>query len=607
MITFKSFVAEAEFSEDNFARLITAVEKRMPKLLGSRIYRYGGPEGTEQLPGATGYLYFYGNHQAFRVRASSGTVLGFDIWTEYHPNKGPAYTADTASLNAATILGAMKEIANIIKNPSVGDLEVPLSESLQLDEMAKRAGPEQFYSMMKDAYGEDGAKSVTWEQIKKVADDNDVLIPAYIRGQKTGRGKWDSTYGDIENGAPVDTAGSIEPPDEGDAGKDQPIGDDPSTEQNPKPAADEPVAPGTAVATVEPKAPPKEKKAPILYIKVTAQDPDSKRFISAADNAAAQKLYAQLSSAVAGPAAEADAKDPDTLYGHMAQLVQMACKGSLRSLLIYGGPGTGKTFTIMKTVKEQGLQPGVDYVKLSGKASAIEIYKTLFMYRKNGLVIFDDLDSMWRNEDATNILKAALDTSPVREISWVSNQTINVSRMDDARKETLFAKIDRQLNGEPEPGAETTEADDENDDDFEPDLNGGIVRKPVNKLRKGKKEEPTEVDPTKIKYPSTFDFTGRVVFISNLKKDQFDSAIMSRSAKINMDLTPQQILMRMKQILPSLGGNDVSIEKKEELLDELLKMNQRGEITQVTMREFTKGLDIVRSGVPNWRELVIYA
>jgi hypothetical protein len=254
------------------------------------------------------------------------------------------------------------------------------------------------------------------------------------------------------------------------------------------------------------------------------------------------------------------------------------------------------TFTIMKTVNEMGMVKGKDYVKLSGKASPIEIYKTLFMYRDGGLVIFDDLDSMWRNEDAANILKAALDTSPIREISWVSNQTVNVSKMDDARKQVLFKQIDAQLNSDVAPPLE------DDDDDDDPDADETLKRR-----KRKKKDEPPSADPSKIKYPSMFDFKGRVVFISNLKKEEFDTAILSRSAKINMDLSPAQVLERMRKILPTLGGTDVSIELKEELLEQLLKLHGEGEITAVTMREFIKGLDIVRSGVPNWRDLVCYS
>jgi hypothetical protein len=214
----------------------------------------------------------------------------------------------------------------------------------------------------------------------------------------------------------------------------------------------------------------------------------------------------------------------------------------------------------MKTIQEMSLVKGKDYVKLSGKATAVEIYKTLFMFRKSGLVLFDDLDSMWGNQDATNVLKAALDTSPVREISWSSNATQNVSSLSDEEREEFNDKVDEQIA-----------ANDE-----------------------------------KIKYPSTFDFKGRVVFISNLKKSQFDSAILSRSAKIDMSMTAGQILQRMRTILPTLGGDDVSLEKKEELVDHLLVMHTKKQIDAVTMREFIKGLDIVRSGSPNWRALLAY-
>jgi hypothetical protein len=109
-----------------------------------------------------------------------------------------------------------------------------------------------------------------------------------------------------------------------------------------------------------------------------------------------------------------------------------------------------------------------------------------------------------------------------------------------------------------------------------------------------------------MKVPSTFDFKGRVVFISNLRKDEFDTAIMSRSAKIDMSLTPAETLKRMRDILPTLGGTDVSIEDKEKLINVLLKLNDDGILDAVTMREFIKGLDVVRSGDPHWEDLVQY-
>lgn len=540
-ITFTQFLSEEQFSEDDISRILSVMERRLPKLLGFKLYRHGGSKGIVKGNSFTAVLYYFGD-RAFQIRMKGTKVVSIDVWDKFAINRGPSYTIDISKLDAGSILASITKLADLILHPSEGKVPADIvNESVQLDEMAKRVSDIDFYNFIVAAFGEDRAKSVSWDQIKQVADANDVLIPGYIRSQKIGRGIWDAT--------PKSSEPSEEAP----------------KEKMAKPA----------------------KESPVLYIKVTAQDPETKKFISTADSKEAQQLYGQIQTALAAPPSKAELKDPETLYGHMAQLVDMIAKKQLRSLIINGGPGSGKTHTIMQVIEQNNLLKNKDYVKLSGKASPIEIYKTLFMFRDGGLIVFDDLDSMWRNEDATNILKAALDSSPVREISWVSTQTINVSRMPDDKKQELFKQIDRQIDGTDEE-VDVFPGDDDSDEDSP---------------KKAVKKRGAD---TKIRYPSTFDFKGRVIFISNLKPEEMDSAILSRSTKINMDLSPEQILMRMKAILPTLGGTDVSLEKKQELLDQLVAMHGRKEITMVTMREFTKGLDIVRSGAPNWRDLLIY-
>jgi hypothetical protein len=569
-INFASYLVEATVNDDNIERLVSVFARRIPKVLGTSVYRYGGKKGVEHLGGELGYLFIFGT-RAFRLRAKGGHLTNIDVWDHFATNHGPAHTINVSDLESATVLGSFNEIAKLIKAPKVGRVAVnAMNETIQLDEMASRVGSDKFYDMMVAMYGKSGASSVTWEQIKACADKNDVLIPAYIRSQKIGRGKWNSEPGAAEDVTSKDT--KVEPK----SSKDDEVKDVIDVDDK-----------GSKVAVAGGK---------ILYIKVTAQDPTTKRFLPAADVPEAQALYKQIQNSMQKGATPDELKDPATLYGHMAQLVEMACRGSLRSLIVYGGPGTGKTYTIMQTVEHNGLVKGEDYQKLSGKASPIKIYETLFMYRKSGLVIFDDLDSMWGNEDATNILKAALDTSPVREISWVSNQTINVSKMSHDRREELYTQIDRDLNGET---AKAPPPEDEEDDE---DLTPRQLRAKEKAAAKA-----TSMSPDKIKFPSSFEFTGRVIFISNLKKSEFDTAILSRSAKIDMTMTPEQILIRMRSILPTLGGTDVSIERKEELLDALIKQHAEGVFDQVTMREFTKGMDILRSGAPNWKDLLQYS
>lgn len=59
-----------------------------------------------------------------------------------------------------------------------------------LQEMAKRASPDQFYSFGKQMYGAEKVKALTWPEIKAIADKHDILIPAYLRSQKVGRGRF---------------------------------------------------------------------------------------------------------------------------------------------------------------------------------------------------------------------------------------------------------------------------------------------------------------------------------------------------------------------------------------------------------------------------------
>lgn len=64
--------------------------------------------------------------------------------------------------------------------------------------------------------------------------------------------------------------------------------------------------------------------------------------------------------------------------------------------------------------------------------------------------------------------------------------------------------------------------------------------------------------------PRSFEFTGRVIFISNLSQDSIDQAIRSRSMMIDLSMTPAQKIERMEAIAKSdefLPEYDVNIKK----------------------------------------------
>ncbi|AAQ81548.1 nrdC.10 hypothetical protein [Aeromonas phage 31] len=93
-------------------------------------------------------------------------------------------------------------------------------------------------------------------------------------------------------------------------------------------------------------------------------------------------------------------------------------KGTIRSLIISGAPGIGKTFTLERKLKHAHEVGEIDFSSIKGKCSAIGLYIHLWENREDDcVVLLDDVD-VFSNEDTLNVLKAALDTGEERIVSW---------------------------------------------------------------------------------------------------------------------------------------------------------------------------------------------
>lgn len=116
--------------------------------------------------------------------------------------------------------------------------------------------------------------------------------------------------------------------------------------------------------------------------------------------------------------------DPKTIFDDLRRYVRMVIKGTQPALLVTGSPGVGKTFITAEEIKNAGLEKGKDWVKVKGKSTAAAMYISLF--RNNGkLIIYDDCDSVFKDPNAINVLKGALDSDESeRDISWESAKEI---------------------------------------------------------------------------------------------------------------------------------------------------------------------------------------
>lgn len=216
--------------------------------------------------------------------------------------------------------------------------------------------------------------------------------------------------------------------------------------------------------------------------------------------------------------------DPDTIFDDLKLYVDMIIDKVQPSLLITGSPGIGKTFTVLKQLKDAGLKKGEDYIHIKGRSTAVAMYTTLYEY--NGqIIVFDDCDSIFSSSDGVNVLAGALDSTDIREISW-------------------------------------------------------LVGKPI------KGTSGREI-------PKHFEFTGSVIFISNLPQRKIDNKLKSRSFVLEVALTPSDMIKKMRNELDKISP-EVPMVYKRDALDLIEHASKTSHDLEISMRTLVKSIKILR-------------
>jgi hypothetical protein len=103
-------------------------------------------------------------------------------------------------------------------------------------------------------------------------------------------------------------------------------------------------------------------------------------------------------------------------------------------------------------------------------------------------------------------------------------------------------------------------------------------------------------------YPQHFDFTGRIIFISNKSKSSIDGAILSRSLTVDLTMTPDEKIERMTTILPNILP-EYSDEVKTEALNFL---NENKEGSNINMRTLIMVIKMASSNPDTWKSMASY-
>lgn len=95
-------------------------------------------------------------------------------------------------------------------------------------------------------------------------------------------------------------------------------------------------------------------------------------------------------------------------------------ENNIRSLIVSGTPGTGKSFGVEKIMEEHSKKNGTFYYTIiKGSITPILMFSTLWECRsKNSVLILDDCDSAFDDVETLNLLKAASDSSRTRKICY---------------------------------------------------------------------------------------------------------------------------------------------------------------------------------------------
>lgn len=232
-------------------------------------------------------------------------------------------------------------------------------------------------------------------------------------------------------------------------------------------------------------------------------------------------------------------------FGFVSDMIAMLTRGDQASVVVSGPGGLGKSYTVTKSLRDAGyldvsnvedFAVGTKITKsftvIKGYSTPKGLYRTLYEHR-NGVIVFDDCDSVLRDPVALNLLKGALDSYERRIISWRA----------DIR-----------------------------DDDL----------------------------------PTCFEFKGRVIFISNLANSQIDQAIITRSMAVDLSMTTQQKVDRMRHLVTQSGEfmPEYTMNHKVDALNLIEALKDK--VKELSLRTLIQVTKIRKSGGDGWQNLAEY-
>jgi hypothetical protein len=108
-------------------------------------------------------------------------------------------------------------------------------------------------------------------------------------------------------------------------------------------------------------------------------------------------------------------------FDTLERMAHGVISGHCKALVVSGSAGIGKTFTLSRVLQEADDAGKINcFETFSGSCGAAGLYQALYNFSSEGdVLMLDDMDKIFHDDEAINILKAALDTGGKRKVSWL--------------------------------------------------------------------------------------------------------------------------------------------------------------------------------------------
>lgn len=220
-----------------------------------------------------------------------------------------------------------------------------------------------------------------------------------------------------------------------------------------------------------------------------------------------------------------DQEDPQEVFKKMDGYIKMVIKGLNPSLILCGAPGVGKTYRVKKQLKDAGYKDGDNLYIIKGKCSPRHLYLALYKYKDKGdILLIDDADSLIGPK--------------------APEDCINI----------LKGALDS--SGEPEGRL----------------VSYGIAGKITD-------DEGNEL-------PKRFYYNGSVIIITNYNAGSLDTALRGRSYIQDIHFSVDAVLKIIKDLLPKIGSDKLSMESKEKAFKYLSELVEQKSEMEVSLRTF---------------------